>query len=174
MIDEWLSKYIISSERKQFPAESNGFLAKEITSCQGKLFPVREIIFFQPNNRPPQSVASCRLSARHILTKAILQAHLSKTTRIFMIYKGRHIFSPLSMPGTLLDCGGLDICLRKCSFFSIWKVGFLTYMSSKHINTWQGENKESIAQSYLGLFDNKFNEVNLLLCHSQLRLIWFF
>jgi hypothetical protein len=32
--------------------------------------------------RPPQSEASCRLSARHILKKAILQAHLSKTTRI--------------------------------------------------------------------------------------------
>jgi hypothetical protein len=59
-------------------------------------------------NRPPQSVASCRLSARHILKNAILQAHLIKTTRILIIYKGRHIFSPLSMPGTLLDCGGLN------------------------------------------------------------------
>lgn len=63
-------------------------------------------------NRPPQSEASCRLSARHILKKAILQAHLSKTTRILMIYKGRHIFSPLSMPGTLLDCGGLQLNLN--------------------------------------------------------------
>jgi hypothetical protein len=41
--------------------------------------------------RPPQSVATCRLSARHILKKAILQAHLSKKMRILMIYKGRHI-----------------------------------------------------------------------------------
>jgi hypothetical protein len=38
------------------------------------------------------------------LKKVILQAHLSKTTRILMIYKGRHIFSPPSMPGTLSDC----------------------------------------------------------------------
>jgi hypothetical protein len=32
--------------------------------------------------RPPQSAVSCRLSARHILKKAIPQAHLSKTTQI--------------------------------------------------------------------------------------------
>jgi hypothetical protein len=64
--------------------------------------------------RPPQSVASCRLSARHIFKKAILQAHLSKTTRSLMIYKGRHIFSPLSMPGTLSDCGGLVTGGTKC------------------------------------------------------------
>ena len=57
--------------------------------------------------RPPQSIASCRLSARHILKKSILQAHLRKTTQILMIYKGRHIFPPLCMPGTLLDCVGL-------------------------------------------------------------------
>ena len=62
--------------------------------------------------RPPQSVASCRLSARHILKKAILQAYLSKTTHILMIYKGRHIFSNLSMPGTLLDCGSLVVAIR--------------------------------------------------------------
>ena len=61
----------------------------------------------RPLPRPPQSAASCRLSARHILKKAFLQAHLSKTTRILMIYKGMHILSPLGMPGTLLDCGGL-------------------------------------------------------------------
>jgi hypothetical protein len=43
------------------------------------------------------------------MKKAIVQAHLSKTTRISTIYKGRHIFSPLSMPGTLSDCGGLSL-----------------------------------------------------------------
>jgi hypothetical protein len=41
------------------------------------------------------------------LKKAILHSHLIKTTQILKIYKGRHIFSHLSMPGTLLDCGSL-------------------------------------------------------------------
>ena len=41
------------------------------------------------------------------LEKNILQAHLSKTTRMLSIYKGGQIFSPLSIPGTLLDCGDL-------------------------------------------------------------------
>jgi hypothetical protein len=68
---------------------------------------ILQIVKDDVETRPPQYKASCRLSARHILKKATLQAHLSKTTRIVMIYKGRHIFSPLSMPGTLLDCGGL-------------------------------------------------------------------
>ena len=69
----------------------------------------REECLKNVKGRPPQSVASFRLSARHILIKAILQAHLSKTTQILMIYKGRHIFSPPNNPGTLSDCGGLQV-----------------------------------------------------------------
>ena len=33
--------------------------------------------------------------------------------RIVMIYKGRHIFSSLSMPGTLLHCGMLIFIIYK-------------------------------------------------------------
>jgi hypothetical protein len=44
------------------------------------------------------------------ILQIICKAHLEKshTTRILMIYKGRHIFSPPTMPGTLSDCGGLN------------------------------------------------------------------
>ena len=52
------------------------------------------------------SEQTCRLSARYILKRAILQAYLIKTTQI---YKGRHIFLLLSMPGKLSDCGGLKV-----------------------------------------------------------------
>ena len=61
--------------------------------------------------RPPQSAASCRLSARHILKKAIWQAHLSKTTQSWIIYNGRHILLRLRMPGTFSDCRSLPISM---------------------------------------------------------------
>ena len=68
-----------------------------------------------PIFRPPQSAASCRLSARRILKKNIWQAHLRKTTRNLIIYKGRHIFSHSRMPGTFSDCEGLPIFKSKLS-----------------------------------------------------------
>ena len=33
-----------------------------------------------------------------------------------MIYRGRHNFSPLNMPGTLLDCGGLQMAMG-CEYY---------------------------------------------------------
>jgi hypothetical protein len=64
------------------------------------------------------------------LKKAILQANLSKTTQILMIYKGRHIFSPLSMPGTLLDCGGLHMTYLTVAltFSNLVKIISCTYI----------------------------------------------
>ena len=76
---------------------------------------VQGVHLFWPS-RPPQSVASCRLSARHFLKTAILQAHLGKTTRTMMIYKGRHISSPTSMLVTLSDCGGLPMRAWEITF----------------------------------------------------------
>ena len=78
---------------------------------------VQGVHLFWPS-RPPQSVASCRLSARHFLKTAILQAHLGKTTLTMMIYKGRHISSPTSMLVTLSDCGGLPMRAWEITFMN--------------------------------------------------------
>jgi hypothetical protein len=87
--------------------------------------------------RPPQSAASCRLSARHILKKAIMQAHLIKTTQIRIIYKGRHIFLPLSMPGTLSDCGGLHMTRLNCVDLTLYAISQNRHFSIKKWLFWE-------------------------------------
>jgi hypothetical protein len=75
-------------------------LAPDIILTNSKLYVVSPCIIAPI--RPTQSEASCRLSARHIL-----KSHSVGKFEQNNANKTRHIFSSLSMPGTLLDCGGL-------------------------------------------------------------------